>query len=55
MRELLSSIDAEELAEWQIYLNLDYWKKHISEKEMTPEQRTAALKAELFKGVKVNT
>lgn len=53
VRQLLASMDARELAEWEVWLNFDAWRDRIDQQrqhEMTPEQRTAMLKQALFKG-----
>ena len=43
-RLLLAQLDARELAEWQIFLNLDYWRDKVDMAD-SPEARTAQLKA----------
>ena len=48
VRELLSRTDSTELAEWQVYLNLDSYKAHLNEKAMSEKDRSERLKQALF-------
>jgi hypothetical protein len=46
---MLGTVDARELAEWEIVVNLDYWRKRVAESMETQASRSAQIKT-LLKG-----
>lgn len=52
VRQLLAATDARELAEWQIFLNIEAWQARIIEQNKTADERAAEITSALFgKGI----
>ena len=49
VRQLMAGLDSSELAEWMAYYNLEHYRKVITDKAMSAEQRTKLLKDTLFR------
>jgi len=51
VRQLLESLDSQELAEWYIIEDLDGWKKRLAEKEVQAPSSDYVIKALFGKSI----